>query len=82
MTRIQRMWIRIVVSLLVWQLAVFYPQSGYLLVFTQQEMRATGLDTMHGFLIFKLTKCGQLRSPNGRLSEQLMHYQKFPRAFE
>jgi len=33
--------------------AYYFPNSGYLLVFTHQSMLASGNDTMHGFLLFK-----------------------------
>ncbi|MFH1335006.1 MAG: hypothetical protein ABII96_00655 [Candidatus Zixiibacteriota bacterium] len=36
--------------------ALFFPHSGFLLVFTIQPLLASGLDTMHGFLIFSLNK--------------------------
>jgi hypothetical protein len=34
----------------------YFPHSKYLLIFTHQPMMASGLDTMHGFLIFKIQK--------------------------
>ena len=36
--------------------AYYFPGSKYLLIFTHQPMLVSGLDTMHGFLIFKVTK--------------------------
>ena len=33
--------------------AYFFPEAGFLLIFTNQQIRAVGNDTMHGFLIFK-----------------------------
>jgi hypothetical protein len=34
----------------------YFPHSKYLLIFTHQPRLATGLDTMHGFLLFKTQK--------------------------
>ena len=34
--------------------AFYFKQSGYIILFTSQERKAPGLDTMHGFLIFKI----------------------------
>ena len=36
--------------------AYYFPYSKYLLIFTHQPHLASGLDTMHGFLIFKIKK--------------------------
>ncbi|OQA00291.1 MAG: hypothetical protein BWY71_00770 [Planctomycetes bacterium ADurb.Bin412] len=32
----------------------YFPKSRYLLIFTRQPQKAVGLDTMHGFLLFRL----------------------------
>ena len=32
----------------------YFPKKSFLLLFTEQEMKGEGLDTMHGFLIFKI----------------------------
>ncbi len=34
----------------------YFPRSGYVLVFTNQRRLASGLDTMHGFLLLKIIK--------------------------
>jgi hypothetical protein len=34
----------------------YFPRSGYVLVFTNQPRLASGLDTMHGFLLLKIIK--------------------------
>jgi hypothetical protein len=34
----------------------YFPQSRYILVFTNQPRMASGLDTMHGFLLLKIVK--------------------------
>ena len=34
--------------------AYYFPGTGYLLLFTHQDMLATGMDTMHGFMILRL----------------------------
>jgi hypothetical protein len=36
--------------------AYYFPQSGYILVFINQPRMASGLDTMHGFLLLKIAK--------------------------
>ncbi len=34
----------------------YFPETGYLLVFTEQKKRAVGLDTMHGFMLLRRVK--------------------------
>lgn len=34
---------------------IYFPKSKYLVLVTDQPTRAVGLDTMHGFLVYKLT---------------------------
>ncbi|MBE0534359.1 MAG: hypothetical protein IH624_01730 [Phycisphaerae bacterium] len=36
--------------------AYFFPRSGHLVVFTHQKLLAVGLDTMHGFMVLKITQ--------------------------
>jgi hypothetical protein len=36
--------------------AYYLPKSGYLVVFTNQKLLAVGLDTMHGFMVLKVTQ--------------------------
>lgn len=36
--------------------AYYFPHSGLLLVFTHQSITAVGLDTMHGFIVIKLSE--------------------------
>lgn len=36
--------------------AYYFPHSGYILVFANQPRLASGLDTMHGFLLLKIVK--------------------------
>jgi hypothetical protein len=37
----------------------YFPRPRYLLLFTHQDMLATGMDTMHGFIILKLNSDGE-----------------------
>lgn len=36
--------------------AYFSPRSGFLVLFTRQKTLAVGLDTMHGFMVLKITQ--------------------------
>jgi len=36
--------------------AFWMPRSGYLVVFTKQKLLAVGLDTMHGFMVLKVSQ--------------------------
>ncbi|HPD46644.1 MAG TPA: hypothetical protein P5279_08940 [Anaerohalosphaeraceae bacterium] len=36
--------------------AYYFPRRGLLLVFTRQKMLAVGLDTMHGFMVLKISQ--------------------------
>ncbi len=36
--------------------AYYFPRSGHLVVFTNQPLLAVGLDTMHGFMVLKISQ--------------------------
>lgn len=39
--------------------AYYFPRARYLLLFTHQDMLATGMDTMHGFIVLRLNSYGE-----------------------
>ncbi|MCM2272877.1 MAG: hypothetical protein NDJ18_10045 [candidate division Zixibacteria bacterium] len=38
--------------------ALFYPESSYLVIVTDQPLKQAGMDTMHGLLIYRIAKSG------------------------
>lgn len=38
--------------------ALYYPESSYLVIVTDQPLKQVGMDTMHGLLIYRIAKSG------------------------